>query len=426
MTKHQERFDIAIVGAGASGIMAAIWAKKVNREARVVLLEKNKELGKKILITGKGRCNITQAEFETQEFVSKIGKNGKFLYSSLTNFGPLQTIDFFHKLGLKTKIERGGRVFPISDDANEVIQVLRRELENLGVTIMFRETVKSINIKKSAGQLNIESLELSNKIIFAQNFIIATGGKSYPSTGSTGDGFNWSKKIGHQVNSPTPALVPIEIAENWIDDLKGLSLRNIKLTAFADGKKKLERFGEMIFTHFGVSGPIILDASAEIGKLLKKSLVTLQIDLKPALDYPKLDTRLQRDFSENRNKNFKNYLPDLIPKKLIELFIKLSGVEPSKKLHFINREERKKILHLLKEFTIKPTRLLDFEWAIITAGGVDLKQVESSTMKSKIIPNLYFAGELLDLAGPTGGYNLQIAWSTGATAGVASAKELKK
>jgi len=418
MEKTKENFDVAVIGGGPAGMMAAGRAAKLG--AHVVLLEKNGNLGKKLLITGKGRCNITQAEFDMKKFTEKLnGKKGKFLFHALSVFGPEDVIDFFEKRNLKTKIERGGRVFPVSDRSRDVLNVLAGYLKDGKVKIISEAEVAGFEMKNG----KIECANLKNGKIYADNFIIATGGKSYALTGSTGDGYVWAEKLGHKIIALVPALVPIRVKEEWAKDLQGLSLKNIQIIVWQDGKKQETRFGEMLFTHFGLSGPIILDVSKKVGELLTKGKVIMQIDLKPALDTEQLDKRLQRDFTNNINKDFKNYLPDLLPKKMIETIIKLSGIEADKKINSISKEERKKLISLLKNLQLEASDLLGYDQAIITSGGVDLKEIDPRTMRSKIVSNLFFAGEIIDLDGPTGGYNLQICWSTGYLAGESAAKK---
>ena len=382
--------------------------------AKVVLLEKNAALGRKLLLTGKGRSNITKAEFSPRELLKKYGREGDFLLYPLSVFGVKETIDFFEKKGLKTKVERGKRIFPQSGKATDVLNVLINYLDKGKVEIMINSEVKKIIREKNR---IIKVILKDGEEILAKNYIIATGGKSYPGTGSIGEGYQWGKELGHKVNKLRPALVPLKIKENWSKMAQGLSLKNVELTVFQNNKKQDSRFGEMLFTHFGISGPIVLDLSGKVGELLEKGEVKLVLDLKPALDSETLDKRLQSDFSKYSNKLFKNSLSDLLPQKLISIIIDLSGINPEKKVNEITRQERQKLVKLLKRLEMKVSSLLGFETAIVTAGGVSLKEINSKTMKSKLIENLFFAGEIIDLHGPTGGYNLQLCWSTGYVAG---------
>jgi hypothetical protein len=411
----QKHFSVAVIGGGPAGMMAA--GRAASPGAKVVIIDKNRNLGRKLLLTGKGRCNITQAEFNNREFIKKLGKNGQFLFSALAAFGPKKVIDFFEQRNLLTKIERGRRVFPVSDKAQDVLKTLIRYLRENKVKIMTDSKVLGFEIK--AGQ--IDCVKLKNEKIYANNFILAVGGLAYPGTGSTGDGYVWARKMGHKIIKPFPSLAPARIKEDWVKDLQGLSLKNVALSVWQDNKKQDLKFGEMLFTHFGISGPIVLDLSKTIGGLLAKGEVKIEIDLKPALDFPVLDKRLRRDFIKNSNKDFKNYLPELLPQKLIEPAIKLSGINADKKLNSITKDERKKLVNLLKGLKFTVGGLLGYKQAIVTGGGVDLKEVDSKTMQSKIVNNLFFAGEILDIDGPTGGYNLQICWSTGYAAGAAAA-----
>lgn len=412
MKNNFEKFDVIVVGGGPAGMMAAVRASEEG--GRVLLLEKNATLGRKLLITGKGRCNITQAACDDREFVGKLGKKGKFLFSSLNAFGSQDVIDFFESHGIETKVERGGRVFPVSDNAKDVLKVLTQVMRKNGVVI--RTGVKVEGFSKKGKE--IEKVKLaSGEEIEADKFVIATGGKAYPVTGSTGDGYSWAKELGHSIVEPSPALVPVKVKEQWCKDLQGLSLRNVGLNVFQNDKKVDSRFGEMLFAHFGISGPIVLDVSKKIGELLKNGKVELSVDLKPALDFGALKERLQRDFNNNPKKSFRNYLPDLLPKKMIEVMLDLSGIDPDKQLCIIDGDEKKKLAGILKDLKMEVEGLLDFDHAIVTTGGVDLREVDSKTMQSRIVENLFFAGEILDLDAPTGGYNLQICWSTGYVAG---------
>jgi len=387
--------------------------------AKILLLEKNATLGRKLLLTGKGRSNITKAEFNPRELLKKYGREGDFLLYPLSVFGVKETIDFFEKKGLKTKIERGKRIFPQSGKAADVLNILISYLEKGKVEIMTDSEVEKIIKEKNR---IVKVILKDGEEILAKNYIIAAGGKSYPGTGSVGEGYQWAKELGHKVNKLRPALVPLKIKENWPKMAQGLSLKNVELTVFQNNKKKDSRFGELLFTHFGISGPIVLDLSGKVGELLEKGEVKLVLDLKPALDFETLDRRLQSDFSKYSNKLFKNSLSDLLPQKLISIIVDLSGINPEKKVNEITRQERQKLVKLLKGLEMKVSSLLGFETAIVTAGGVSLKEIDSRTMKSKLIENLFFAGEIIDLHGPTGGYNLQLCWSTGYLAGQCAAE----
>jgi len=410
-------FDVAVIGGGPAGMMAA--GRAGESGAKVVLLEKNNTLGRKLLLTGKGRGNIAKAEFNPKELIKKYGREGDFLLYPLSVFGVKETIEFFEKKGLKTKTERGKRIFPQSDKASDVLDILIDYLRKNNVQIMTNSEVAKIIKEKN----RITKIVLSDdREILAKNYIFCPGGKSFPGTGSTGDGYKWTKEMGHTLIKLRPALVPLKIKESWPKEAQGLSLKNVELTVFQNGKKKDSRFGELLFTHFGLSGPIVLDLSREIGELLEKGGVKLFLDLKPALDFQTLDKRIQSDFSKYKNKLFKNCLSDLLPQKMIPIVIELSGITPSKKVNEITREERQKLVRLLKGLEMTVSSLLGFEMAIITLGGVSLKDIDSKTMKSKLIENLFFAGEIINLHGPTGGYNLQLCWTTGHLAGQSAAK----
>jgi len=404
------KYDLIVIGGGPAGIMAAGRAAELG--SNVLLLEKKHKLGIKLLISGKGRCNVTNANFDIKSFSQKFGKNSRFLVPSLYKFGVRDVMIFFEKNGVALKTERGNRVFPKSDKSQDILNVLIKYLDK--VEIKINSPVKSIVCKNNL----IDKVILKNKKEFsAKKYIIATGGKSYPVTGSTGDAYFWAEKIGHNIIPPKPSLSPVICKESWIKDLQGLSLKNVEISIYQNKRKKDSRFGEALFTSQGISGPIVLDLSKTIGNLLEKGEVSLQIDFKPALDFKTLDKRIQKDFKEFDKKIFKNSLDLLLPKKLIPVIISLSEIDPEKQVNSITKQERNKLVHLLKEFNLEVKELEGFKKAIVTSGGIDLKQVDSQTMKSKIIENLYFAGEVLDLDGPTGGYNLQSCWSTGFVAG---------
>ena len=404
--------NVIVVGGGAAGMMAAVFAARNGQN--VQLLEKNEKLGKKLFITGKGRCNITNAA-DIEDLFTAVTSNPKFLYSGFYSFTNQQVIDFFEELGVKTKIERGERVFPVSDHSSDVIAAFSRELKLLGVSVSLHTEVRELLCEQD----KVCGVLLTNgKKMKADAVIVATGGISYPSTGSTGDGYRFAKETGHRVTELLPSLVPMEVRQWYAKELQGLSLRNIEI-CITDGKKKLyEEFGEMLFTHYGVTGPVILSASSVVGKTLRKKELTLHIDLKPALSEEQLDKRILREFDANHNKQYKNSIDSLFPAKLKPVMIELSEIEPEKKVNEITKEERQRLVHLIKDFTMTLTGLRSYNEAIITKGGVSVKEIDSGTMESKKMKGLYFAGEVLDLDAVTGGYNLQIAWSTGYLAGI--------
>jgi predicted Rossmann fold flavoprotein len=365
-------------------------------------------------MTGKGRCNLTNAQFDDREFVKTLGKNGKFLFSALSVFGPREVIGYFESRGVKTKVEKEGRVFPVSDSAQDVLGVLLKDLRKNKVEI--GTGVKVLGFESDSDQINCVKMA-DGKKIYADNFILATGGKSYPATGSVGAGYAFVKSLGHTILKTAPALTPIKIKEDWAKNLQGLSLENIELTFFSAGKKQAIYSGEILFTHFGISGPLVLNVSKQIGALLKNGEVEIRIDLEPNLSFSELDQKLQNDFRENSNKNFINYLPEILPKKMIETIVDLVGIDPKRKINFVTKEERKNLAKLIKNLELTVSGLLGFDQAMVTSGGVNLKEINPKTMQSKILNNLFFAGEIIDLDGPTGGYNLQICWSTGYVAG---------
>lgn len=400
--------QVVVIGGGAAGAMAAYMAAKNGH--KVTLYEKNEKIGKKIFITGKGRCNVTNA-CDITDFFENIPTNGKFLYSAVYSFTNQDVIDFFVDAGCPLKVERGDRVFPVSDHSSDVIAALRRSLQEKEVDIIYNTAVKEILVldEKVTGVL----LE-NGKKHFADAVVVATGGISYPTTGSTGDGYEWAKDTGHKIVEPMPALVPLETKEEWTKALQGLSLKNVSL-CFKTGKKIIyDGFGEMMFTHFGITGPLVLSASSYMKQV---EGIEALLDLKPALTEEQLDKRILREFEENKNKQFKNSVTSLFPSKLVPVMIQLSGIDPDKKVNEISREERKFFVSLIKGVPMTITGTRDFKEAIITRGGVCVKDVNPSTMESKKIKDLYFAGEVLDVDGLTGGFNLQIAWSTGALAG---------
>jgi predicted Rossmann fold flavoprotein len=397
-----------VIGGGPAGMMAAVAAAEKNE---VILLEKNEKLGKKLFITGKGRCNVTNAK-NISDFFDYIPGNPYFLYSALYSFTNEDTMNFFSNLDVKLKIERGDRVFPESDKSSDIISAFQNELYKKRVRVKFNSSVKKMIYENK----KIKSVQLQDDtIINGDYFILCTGGMSYPRTGSTGDGLSFSKELGHNIIKPMPSLVPITVDEDWIKELQGLSLKNVEVSIINNSNKVLFKdFGEMLFTHFGLSGPIVLSAS---GVVRDNANLRAVINLKPALSFEELDKRLQNDFVKYANKDFKNSLDDLLPNKLIGTIIKLSGIDENKKVNLITREERKNLAKLLQSFTLNIKGLRPIDEAIVTAGGVDTKEIDPSTMQSKLIENLYFAGEVIDVDAYTGGYNIQIALSTGHLAG---------
>ncbi|MCM1193075.1 MAG: NAD(P)/FAD-dependent oxidoreductase [Butyrivibrio sp.] len=432
---------IIVVGGGPAGMMAAVAAAGAG--SSVVLIEKNEKLGKKLFITGKGRCNVTNAA-DMDALFANICTNGKFLYSAFYGFNNTDVMNFLEQAGCRLKTERGDRVFPASDHSSDVIAALQRELKRRGVEVLLNTKAADILMKVQEEESAAEAqgagepqrmnshphgeqdrkpvfggVALSDgKTIRGDACIICTGGMAYPATGSTGDGYRFAEKAGHSLVEPRPALVPLRVKEAWCGQLMGLSLKNVSLTLVCRGRKVYEGFGEMLFTHFGVSGPLVLTASS----YYKKGGGELFIDLKPALDEEQLDKRLLRDFEENRNRQFKNALGALFPGKLVPVMVSLSGICPEKKVNEITREERRGFAKLIKSLPLTVTGTGGFEEAVITGGGVSVKDINPSTMESRKVTGLYFAGEVLDLDGLTGGFNLQIAWSTGHLAGQSAAK----
>ncbi|HAE92733.1 hypothetical protein SAMN02745784_00297 [Tissierella praeacuta DSM 18095] len=399
---------VCVVGAGPAGIIAAGIAGSRGKD--VILIDKNERIGKKLFITGKGRCNITN-NAPIEDFFDNVMKNKNFLYSSFYSFSNRDIINLLETYGLKTKVERGNRIFPESDKSSDVIKAFQKFLSDNKVNILLNTNVNSIDIKNRKFIVNTNNDEMT-----FDKLVIATGGKSYPSTGSTGDGYKFAETFGHSITKIRPSLVPIEIKEDWIKDLQGLSLKNVTLSAHSKKRLLYEEFGEMIFTHYGISGPIVLSISNYLYRYINDG-IRLLIDLKPALDNKKLDDRILRDFELNNNKKIKNSLDDLLPQKLIPIIIFLADIDPEKIVNQITKEERLKLLNSIKEFPLNFKSFRPIEEAIITSGGVVTKEINPSTMESKLVEGLYFAGEVIDVDALTGGYNLQIAYSTGYLAG---------
>lgn len=411
---------VIVVGGGPAGMMAAITAAENGKE--VLIIEKMPSFGKKLLITGKGRCNITSSLYMS-EFIKNTPGNGKFLYSAFQNYTNKDIIEFLHRQGLEVKEERGNRVFPVTDKSLDVLDCFLKRMDELKIKYKLHTKVEKILVKEN----QVIAIRTDKEIIQTSNVILATGGKSYPLTGSTGDGYRIASELGHKIVKIKPSLVPLEVYEKEeCKKMQGLSLRNvsIKLVDVNKNKTIYEDFGEMLFTHFGISGPIILSSSAhlvrykDIDNLLKDKKIVIKIDLKPALTDEQLDERILRDFKEFKNKQFKHSLDKLLPQKLIPVFIEKSEIEPEKRVNEITREERNKMVHLLKDFEITIKNFRPVEEAIITSGGIDTKEINPKTMESKLIKGLYFAGEIIDVDSYTGGFNLQIAYSTGYTAGM--------
>ncbi len=411
---------VLVIGGGPAGMMAAITAAENGNE--VTILEKMPSFGKKLLITGKGRCNITSSLYMS-EFIKNTPGNGKFLYSAFQNYTNADIIEFLRKQGLEVKEERGNRIFPVTDKSIDVLNCFKKRIDELKIKYKLETMVEKILIKNN----EVLGVRTNREIIQTDKIILATGGKSYPLTGSTGDGYKIAKDLGHTIIPIKPALVPLEVYEKEeCKKIQGLSLRNIAIKIIDTDRKKTiyEDFGEMVFTHFGISGPIILSGSAHLAKykdieyLLKKGYIKITIDLKPALTEEQLDDRILRDFKEFKNKQFKNSLDKLLPQKMIPLIVELSGINPEKMVNEITKEERRHLGQLLKYFTITIKNFRPVEEAIITCGGISTKEINPKTMESKLIKGLYFAGEIIDVDAYTGGFNLQIAYSTGYTAGI--------
>ncbi|MDR1621009.1 MAG: NAD(P)/FAD-dependent oxidoreductase [Synergistaceae bacterium] len=406
-----------MIGGGPAGLMAAGRAAELGE--RVLLVEKNDSLGEKLLLAGKRRCNLTNAEPDMEKFLSRYGKNGRFLHGAFSRFGPTETLAFFNQNGVPTKTERGNRIFPAlppeksAQGAQRVLDCLLVYCKKGNVRILRRSEVKALKVKNK----RIERIVTNIEELSADRCIVATGGKSYPKTGSTGDGYRFAAQAGHTIVEPTPAIVPVKTHETWVKLARNFNLRNVRLTATVNGQKIDERFGEMEFTNFGVSGPIVMDLSSFVSDWMKQGTVGLVLDLKPAMDLPTLLARIDRDFEKYRDREFGRALVDLLPSALIPLALELSDVPGDKPVSYVSPEERQDLARLLKNIPLTVNGLWSFDHAIVTKGGVCLKEVDPVTLRSKLCENLWFAGEILDLNGPTGGFNLQMCWSTGYAAG---------
>jgi len=411
--------NVCVIGGGAAGMMAAVTAAEAGN--KVTLLEKNEKLGKKLYITGKGRCNLTNASDEENIF-NNILKNKKFMYSALYSFNSDNVCDFFKSYGLEIKVERGNRVFPASDKSSDVISTLAKALKKTGAEVRLNSRVADIvckenNNDKYEKKIDYIILDSKEKLYF-DKIIVATGGVSYQSTGSDGWGIGQAEKLGLKTVDLLPGLVPFNIKEEFVKDLQGLSLKNVSLEIKSKNKSVYKDFGEMLFTHFGISGPLVISASSVVNRLKSKEDLKIFIDLKPALSTEELDKRILRDFDEFKNKSFKNSLEKLLPKKLIPVIINLSGIDPDKKVNEVSKKERNSLTSLLKNFEMTFSGLRGFNEAIITCGGISVNEINPATMESKKVENLFFCGEMIDVDAFTGGYNLQIAWSTGRLAGL--------
>ena len=402
---------IGVIGGGPAGMMAA--AAAGSRGHDVTLIEKNNKLGRKLYLTGKGRCNITN-NADIEHFIANVPTNGKFLYSAFYTFTNQDLIALFNNLGLKTKVERGNRVFPASDKSSDVIRALEKHLKNNNVKVLTGEADEIIAENRKVTAVRVKD----GRLLPCHSVIVATGGMSYPSTGSTGDGYRFAKALGHTIISPRPSLVPLETVESWPREAQGLSLRNVSITVLDEDSKKIyEDFGEMVFTHYGVSGPVILSASSYMRKM-QAGKYRIKIDLKPALTLDQLDARVQRDFLKYVRRHFSNSLDDLLPKKLLPVIIKLSGIPHDKPVNQITKKERLTIVSLLKGLELNIKGFRPIEEAIITSGGVSVKEIDPGTMESRLVKGLFFAGEVIDVDAYTGGFNLQIAFTTGYLAGL--------
>ncbi|WP_138296065.1 MULTISPECIES: NAD(P)/FAD-dependent oxidoreductase [unclassified Clostridium] len=408
---------LVVVGGGPAGMMAAGIAAQ--KGCAVTLLERNEKLGKKLYITGKGRCNLTNA-CAPEEWMDNLPRNGKFMFSAFNRFNNRQVMDFFEALGVPLKVERGNRVFPVSDKASDINRALERYLRQNGVEVLLSHRVESLEMDDEC----VSGVLANGKRFPCEAVVIATGGLSYPSTGSTGDGLAWAKGLGLKTEPTYPSLIPIETREDWPAQLQGLSLRNVALTARRNKKVLYEEQGEMLFTHYGVSGPLVLSASSHIAGLALNE-IELSIDLKPALTLQQLDARLVRDFEKYSNKQFVHAVKDLFPQRMVEVMVRLSGIAPQKTANQLTRAERAAFAALIKDLPLHPKALRPIEEAIITRGGISVREIDPKSMRAKRYPNLFFAGEMLDVDGYTGGFNLQIAFSTGYLAGVGAAQEME-
>jgi len=415
-----ERYEIIVVGGGPAGLFAAGFAAK--RGARVLLLEKNGRCGAKILITGKGRCNVTHDEEDPRRFVEPFGRNGRAMLTALYAFGVKEVIDFFEQRQVPLQVERGGRIFPASGEARDIQRALVAFVRDAGVVV--RTGCKVLNLLMEDGLAR--GVETAQGPIASDRVVLATGGLSYPETGCTGDGYAWATACGHSLVTPKPALVSVKLKDSWTAEVSRFNLKNVRIALVVDGKQVDERFGEAFFTRTGIGGPIVLDMSSRIRDALPKGKVSLLLDLKPAVSPELFDKRLQRELAEHANRDFGNSLGALLPRDMIPVMLRLSGIDPQKKCHSVTREERQRLLQLFKGLELTVSGCEGFDRAIITSGGISLKDIDMRSMCSKRVSNLFFAGEMIDLDGPTGGFNLQECWSTGYLAGVSAADDSER
>lgn len=404
-------WDVVIIGGGPAGMMAAIQAGK--QGAKVLLIEKNKSLGKKLLITGGGRCNLTNAEFDTRTLLSKFKESDKYLFSAFSQWNVHHTLDFFHSNNMPTKVEPGNRVFPSSNKAQSVWDVLVSQIKHYDIHVLSQSPINGFVLENN----KIGAVICKNMQIKGASFVLATGGKSHPETGSTGDGFKWLRQIGHKVIDTEAALVPVAIKDSWVKNLQGVTLPEAKITTYLDNVKQQTKKGKILFTHFGLSGPTVLNMSKDIGEIIKYGDVVISLDLLPTLDYSQLNTKLQEVFKENSNKKFKNILSTLLPAAVAPVIVEISGIDPDKQCNSVTREERIHLIKLLKDIRMQVEGLLGLEKAIISSGGVSLDEVDFRTMQSRLFSNLYLVGDILNIDRPSGGFSLQLCWTTGFVAG---------
>lgn len=410
-TGAEDTYDVVIVGGGPSGMMAA--AEAARRGRRVLLLDKNRTLGEKLKITGGGRCNITNAEEDRERFLSHYGAAKDFLYSPFSRFGVRDTFEYFESRGLPLVVEARNRVFPATQKAEDVFKVLEKEIIKYGVTVKTRTSVSKI---LSEGN-TITGVEANGARYAAKSVILATGGLSHPETGATGDGFSWLRGLGHSVKDPTPDIVPLAVAEEWVKQLSGVSLSFMRINFYLDGKRKLSKVGKILFTHFGLSGPLILNSARHVKELLKAGTVTAVIDAYPDTDLGSLEKNVIREFDRNKNRDFKNVFPDIAPHGMADALLSILNIDPDKKVHSITKEERKSIVALLKALPVTITGLMGFDRAVVSDGGVDLAEIDTRAMRSRLFDNLYVTGDLLNISRPSGGFSLQLCWTTGFVAG---------